>query len=176
MIAYALFGTDLGECGIAWGQRGITAVQLPDPDPAAMADRLRRHAPAPAEPTGAVLDAIRRVQGLLSGVKDDLADIELDPAGLNEFALAVYAATRAVPPGEVTTYGTIAQRVGAPGSAQAVGRALGRNPYPIIVPCHRVMGADGRMVGFSAPGGTATKLRMLAVEGAADPYGQEALF
>ncbi|UVS77397.1 Methylated-DNA--protein-cysteine methyltransferase [Actinokineospora sp. UTMC 2448] len=167
MTGHTLFDTAIGECGLAWGPRGITAVRLPGP---------MRFQPAPAEPPPAVRAAITRVQALLSGVKDDLADIELDPTGVPEFNLRVYAVTRAIPPGEVLTYGAVAQRIGAPGSAQAVGRALGRNPYPIIVPCHRVMGADGRMVGFSAPGGTTTKLRMLAIEGAADPNGQEALF
>lgn len=164
---HALFDTAIGECGLAWGPRGITAVRLPGP---------MRFDGDPAEPPPAVAEAIRRVQALLDGAKDDLRDVELDPDGVPEFNQRVYAVTRAIPPGEVLTYGEVARRVNQPGSAQAVGRALGRNPYPIIVPCHRVMGADGRMVGFSAPGGTTTKLRMLAIEGAADPYGQEALF
>ncbi|MGW5053370.1 methylated-DNA--[protein]-cysteine S-methyltransferase [Actinokineospora sp. NPDC004072] len=167
MTGYALFDTAIGQCGLAWGPLGITRVRLPGP---------MGFAADAAEPPAAVRAVIERVQGLLSGAKDDLADVELDPTGVPEFNLRVYAVTRAVPPGEVVTYGTVAKRIGAPGSAQAVGRALGRNPYPIIVPCHRVMGADGRMVGFSAPGGTTTKLRMLAIEGAADPNGQEALF
>lgn len=167
MTGHALFDTAIGECGLAWGPLGITAVRLPGP--------MRFDVDA-ADPPAEVLDAIRRVQGLLDGVKDDLRDIVLDPTGLPEFNRRVYEVTRAIPPGEVLTYGTVAARVGQPGSAQAVGRALGRNPYPIIVPCHRVMGADGRMVGFSAPGGTTTKMRMLAIEGAADPNGQEALF
>jgi methylated-DNA-[protein]-cysteine S-methyltransferase len=167
MTGHALFDTAIGRCGLAWGPDGITAVRLPGP---------MRLDGAAAEPPPAVAEAIRRVRALLDGAKDDLRDIALDPSGVPEFHRQVYAVTRAIPPGEVLTYGEVARRIGQPGSAQAVGRALGRNPYPIIVPCHRVMGADGRMVGFSAPGGTTTKLRMLAIEGAADPNGQEALF
>lgn len=164
---HALFDTAIGECGLAWGPNGITTVRLPGP--------MGFDGP-PTPPPAPVAEAIRRVQALLDGTKDDLCDIALDPDGVPEFNRRVYDVTRAIPPGEVLTYGEVARRVGQPGSAQAVGRALGRNPYPIIVPCHRVMGADGRMVGFSAPGGTTTKLRILAIEGAADPYGQEALF
>ncbi len=167
MTGHALFDTAIGRCGLAWGDLGITAVRLPGP--------MRFDVPE-ADPPPAVASAITRVRALLDGDRDDLRDIELDPSGLPAFNLRVYEVTRAIPPGDVLTYGEVARRIGQPGSAQAVGRALGRNPYPIIVPCHRVMGADGRMVGFSAPGGTTTKLRMLAIEGAADPNGQEALF
>ena len=172
---HALFDTAIGRCGVAWGPLGITAAWLPGArrtaDPAA--DSSGDHS---AEPPPAVAEAIRRVTALLAGEKDDLRDVVLDPTGLPEFNLRVYEVTRAIPVGDVLTYGEVARRIGQPGSAQAVGRALGRNPFPPIVPCHRVMGAAGRMVGFSAPGGTTTKLRMLAIEGAADPYGQEALF
>ncbi|MFC5288937.1 methylated-DNA--[protein]-cysteine S-methyltransferase [Actinokineospora guangxiensis] len=166
MTGHALFDTAIGQCGVAWGPSGITAAWLPG----------ARRTGSPAKPPPAVAEAIRRITALLAGEKDDLRDIALDPAGVPEFHLRVYEVTRAIPVGDVLTYGEVARRVGQPGSAQAVGRALGRNPFPPIVPCHRVMGADGRMVGFSAPGGTTTKLRMLAIEGAADPYGQEALF
>ena len=86
-----------------------------------------------------------------------------------EFNRRVYAVTRTVPPGETTSYGEVAARIGEPGAAQAVGRALGQNPFPIVVPCHRVVAADGRLTGFSAPGGIDTKRRMLEIEGATAP-------
>ena len=89
--------------------------------------------------------------------------------GVPEFHRRVYAAARTIPPGETWSYGEVAERIGERGGAQAVGQALGRNPFPIVVPCHRVLAADGALRGFSAPGGTATKRRMLEIEGAAAP-------
>jgi methylated-DNA-[protein]-cysteine S-methyltransferase len=112
---------------------------------------------------------------LLNGQADDLTDIDLDLSGLPEFNLKVYDVARAIPPGQTMTYGEVARAIGHPGSAQAVGQALGRNPCPIIVPCHRVLGADGKVGGFSAPGGSVTKLKLLAIEDAA-PNGQPSLF
>lgn len=175
---YALFDTAIGRCGVAWSGRGLTAVHLPESDApgAGAAEReLRRFAPGPADPPPPVRAAAARMAALLEGAPDDLADIALDPAGLPEFDLRVYRLARAVPPGSTTTYGEIARLLGAPGAAQAVGRALARNPYPIVVPCHRVLAAGHRMGGFSAGGGTTTKMRMLRIEGAA-PGGQESLF
>ena len=99
----------------------------------------------------------------------------LDESGLEPFARHVYAATRAIGPGAVATYGEIARAVGDPGAARAVGAALGANPYPVIVPCHRVLAADGALHGFSAPGGIATKRRMLELEGAPG-FAQTTLF
>ena len=93
----------------------------------------------------------------------------LDLDGVPEFHRRVYDVARAIPPGETRSYGEVAAALGEPGAAQAVGRALGRNPVPIVVPCHRVLAADGRLHGFSAPGGIETKRRMLALEGAGAP-------
>ncbi len=174
MNGYALFDTPIGRCGVAWGEDGITAVQLPEADDGAVAARLGRSA-QPAEPPPAVREAISRMTALLSGAPDDLADIALDPSGIPDFHRRVYAVTRAIPPGQTLTYGEVAAKIGAPGSAQAVGQALGRNPYPVVVPCHRVLGAGTRVGGFSAGGGSTTKLRMLAIEDAA-PNGQPSLF
>ena len=106
---------------------------------------------------------------MFDGEPDDLVGIALDTAGVPEFNRRVYAVTRTVPPGETTSYGAVAARIGEPGAAQAVGRALGQNPFPIVVPCHRVVAADGRLTGFSAPGGIDTKRRMLEIEGATAP-------
>jgi methylated-DNA-[protein]-cysteine S-methyltransferase len=110
--------------------------------------------------------AIDRIVALLRGAADDLADIALDLDGIAEFNARVYAVARTIPPGATLTYGDIAGRLGTPGLAREVGQAMGQNPFPPIVPCHRVVAAGGKTGGFSARGGVATKLRMLAIEGA----------
>ena len=108
--------------------------------------------------------AARRIAGLLAGAPDDLADLRLDEAGREPFERAVYGAARRIRPGATLTYGALAARIGQPQAAQAVGRALGRNPWPIVVPCHRVLAAGGRIGGFSATEGIALKRRLLAIE------------
>jgi methylated-DNA-[protein]-cysteine S-methyltransferase len=115
-------------------------------------------------PPGFVAAAIARIQALLQGGADDLADLPLDLEGVPDFQRRVYAVTRAIPPGEVLTYGEVARRVGEPGAARAVGQALGHNPFAPVVPCHRVLAAGGKSGGFSAEGGALTKLRMLEIE------------
>jgi len=119
-----------------------------------------------APPPG-VKRAIDLVQSLLAGNMADLQDIPLDLADVPDFHRKVYEVARTIPPGQTLTYGEIARRIGAPHEAREVGQALGRNPVAIIVPCHRVLGADGKMGGFSAAGGVATKRRILEIEGAA---------
>nr|WP_245614034.1 methylated-DNA--[protein]-cysteine S-methyltransferase [Actinokineospora inagensis] len=173
-MAYALFDTPIGRCGVAWGAAGIRAVQLPERAEAVAVGRLRRYG-AEGEPPGWVVGAIDRMLGLLGGDRDDLADIPVDPDGIPDFDRLVYDVARGIAPGQTLTYGEVAARIGHPGSAQAVGQALGRNPYPIVVPCHRVLGANGRVGGFSAGEGAVTKLRILGIEGAA-PNGQPSLF
>ncbi|MBL8588752.1 MAG: MGMT family protein, partial [Methylobacteriaceae bacterium] len=113
-----------------------------------------------------VAATIAAIVALIGGERRDLADARLDLAGIGNFERAVYAATRGLGPGETASYGEIARRVGEPGAARAVGRALGANPFPIVVPCHRVTGAGGALTGFSAPGGVETKRRLLVIEGA----------
>ena len=168
---YTLFDTALGTCGIAWGARGIVAVELPHHDETALRRRIRRAVPDGHEsaPPADVAAAIEQIVALLDGEPRDLSAIALDMERLPEFNRRVYAVARAIPPGETLTYGEVAQRVGERGAAQAVGQALGRNPFPIVVPCHRVLAAGGGMGGFSAPGGVETKRRMLAIEGAGTP-------
>jgi len=165
---FALFDTAIGRCGIAWNAQGIAAVQLPEADDATTRLRVAHAARGAqeAQPPAELHIAIRRIQALLEGVRDDLVDLPLDLSGTPDFQRRVYAATRAIPPGRTTSYGDIAHQLGAPGAVRAVGQALGRNPFPIIVPCHRVLAAQGRAGGFSGHGGTATKLRMLEIEGA----------
>jgi methylated-DNA-[protein]-cysteine S-methyltransferase len=165
--AYALFETAIGACGIAWGPRGVTGLQLPEQDLARTGERMRwRFAGVrPAEPDGPILTAMAAIISLLNGHRTDLSFIELDMDGVPSFDKRVYQLARLVPPGALVTYGDIANRLGAASSARAVGQALGRNPFAIVVPCHRVVAADGRLGGFSATGGGQTKLRMLAIEG-----------
>ncbi len=166
---FALFDTAIGPCGIAWGERGVVGVQLPagGGEPATR-ERLRGSFPdAPeAPPPPDVARAIDAIVALLRGEPNDLSAVALDLGGVPPFHRRVYEAARAIPPGETLTYGEIAARLGEPGAARAVGQALGRNPFAIVVPCHRVLAAGGKSGGFSAPGGVTTKLRMLAIEGA----------
>jgi methylated-DNA-[protein]-cysteine S-methyltransferase len=176
LVGYALFETALGCCGIAWSSAGISDVQLPDPEPdrtrRLMAARFGATAPAGSATDEQVRPVIEAIIALLAGDGDPdgvLAGAVLDSAGVPEFNQRVYEVTRAIPAGSTLSYGAVADRIGAPGAARAVGRALGDNPYPIVVPCHRVLAADGSMHGFSAPGGIATKRRMLQLEGALRP-------
>jgi len=164
---YALFDTAIGSCGVVWGERGIAGVHLPDANPARTRAGLTRRFPgaSPAEPIPQVQQAIDGIVALLRGEKRDLREIELDFAGIPDFNRRVYELARRIPPGVTMTYGEIAHRLASPGTARAVGQALGHNPWPIVVPCHRVLAADGGMGGFSAPGGVSTKRRMLEIEG-----------
>lgn len=173
---HRLFETALGRCGIAWSPNGIQALQLPEAtDPATQA-RLLSSAPAPCARGDAPVPrlaqvAIDGVTALLSGQPRDLGDVVLDMSRLSVFQQRVYEITRRVPPGVTVEYADIAHRLGAPGAARAVGRALGLNPFAPVVPCHRVLARGGRAGGFSAEGGAATKLRMLSIEGAMGPEG-----
>lgn len=157
------FDTALGRCGVVWSSRGIVASLLPDASP----ERLRRRHPT-AQPTNdlppPIAHAVGGIRALLAGEAHDLGDVPLDERGIPEFRRQVHALTRAIPPGQTRTYGEIAAALGQPGAARAVGRAEGDNPFPPIVPCHRVMGAGGEPTGFSAPGGVETKRRLLLIE------------
>lgn len=168
---FALFETPVGHCGIAWGSAGLTGVQLPEHDAAATRARMVRRFPQVPEcpPPAPVARAIDRIVALLHGRPGppvDLSDIALDMAGVPPFHQRVYALARRMAPGETMTYGEMARRLGDPGAARAVGQALGHNPFAPVVPCHRVLAADGRPGGFSAEGGARTKLRLLEIEGA----------
>jgi methylated-DNA-[protein]-cysteine S-methyltransferase len=165
---FALFDTAIGRCGVAWGERGVAGVQLPEAGELKTRARMLQRFPAAGEaaPPPEVQRVIDRVVALLRGEASDLSTIALDMDQVPAFHRRVYEAARAIPPGMTLSYGDIAVRVGAPGAARAVGQALGRNPFPIVVPCHRVLAAGGKIGGFSAQGGIATKRRMLAIEGA----------
>ena len=166
------FDTAIGRCGLAWSGRGVVGVQLPEASTSATRARLLRRYPGAteAEPTPAIRSAIDSIVALLSGEAADLCVVELDLRSVPAFNAAVYRVARTIPPGETLTYGEIAQRLGDPGAARAVGQALGANPIPIIVPCHRVLAAGGRAGGFSAPGGVMTKVKLLEIERRRTPF------
>ena len=168
---YTLFETPIGRCAVAWSPVGIVAVQLPERHDAATVARLRRRNPGVErrEPPVAVRRAIAAIQRLLDGAGTELSGIDLDLSGVSPFQRRVYQAARAIPAGRTVSYGALAAQLGKPGAARAVGRAMGSNPVPIIVPCHRVLAAGGKAGGFSAHGGVATKFALLRAEGAAVP-------
>jgi methylated-DNA-[protein]-cysteine S-methyltransferase len=167
----ALFETAIGTCGIAWSERGIIGVQLPEADRLATRSRLGQRFPHVSEAHAPVdvLLAMGRIVALLRGERVDLTPVTLDTRGLPDFDRAVYVAAREIGPGATRTYGEIAKQIGHPNAAREVGIALARNPFAIIVPCHRVVAANGKTGGFSAGGGVKTKLKLLAIEGGAGP-------
>jgi methylated-DNA-[protein]-cysteine S-methyltransferase len=170
-IAYCLFETPLGTCGIAWRTSAdsdsgavVTAVQLPQ----ATESRIGRKSGSnqPSIPPQRIAEVIEKICRHLAGDVQDFRDVAVDLEGATSFFRQVYEATREIPAGETRTYGEIAKAVGRPSAAQEVGQAMAKNPVPIIVPCHRVSAAGGKLGGFSAPGGPAAKARLLALEGA----------
>jgi methylated-DNA-[protein]-cysteine S-methyltransferase len=164
---YALFDTAIGRCGVAWGPRGIVSLRLPEGRDGDTRARLARRHPdrAEATPPADVRQALDAIAALLAGEARDLASVTLDMDGVPGFHRRVYEIARTIPPGATLSYGEIAARLGSRGLARAVGQALGRNPFPVVVPCHRVLAAGGRLGGFSASGGITTKLRLLTIEG-----------
>jgi methylated-DNA-[protein]-cysteine S-methyltransferase len=162
---FAIFDTAIGTCAIAWGERGIVGVRLPEASEGAIRARVRKRYPdaREAQPPPEVQHAIDGIVALLRGEAIDLTSIVLDMENVSAFERRIYEILRTIPPGATLTYGELATRLGE-GDARDVGQAMGRNPFPIIVPCHRVVAAGGKTGGFSAPGGVNTKLRMLAIE------------
>ena len=166
MIGFAIFDTALGRCGIAWRGDKVVGTALPGPHGESPRSYLERRFPGAEERpapefVGQVIGMIAR---LLDGepVNFSVVPVSLDDAA--PFERLVYAEALAIPQGETRTYGELARAIGQPGAARAVGRALGRNPVPIIIPCHRILAADGRSGGFSAPGGVSTKMQLLQIE------------
>ncbi|MGJ4903107.1 methylated-DNA--[protein]-cysteine S-methyltransferase [Bradyrhizobium sp. HKCCYLS2058] len=167
--SFAIFETAIGPCAIAWGARGINAVQLPMGGVAQIRIRMQQRYDGigEADPPPHVRRTITRITALLAGEPDDLSDVDLDLDGVSAFQRGVYEIARRIPPGRTLTYGDIAKQLGGVELSREVGQALGRNPCPIVVPCHRVLAAGNKPGGFSANGGVETKLKMLAIEGAA---------
>jgi methylated-DNA-[protein]-cysteine S-methyltransferase len=168
---FALFETTIGKCGIAWNDAGVLGVQLPERDAAATRTRLERRFPnaTEGETPVDVLLTIGRIVALLRGERVDLTPVVLDMTRVSDFDRRVYVAARSIPAGRTKTYGEIARLIGEPSAAREVGAALGRNPFAIIVPCHRVLAANGKAGGFSAAQGVKTKLELLNIEGANGP-------
>ena len=166
---YCLFDTAIGPCGIAWNERGLTRLRLPESSPTTTEKRLRATlgSPAPATPPLPIEAAIAELQRYFAGARIEFGSIVLDLPDVDAFHRQVYEAARSVAWGQTTTYGELARQAGAPQEAREVGQALGHNPCPIVVPCHRVLAAGNKPGGFSANGGVVTKLKMLAIEGAA---------
>jgi len=165
---YALFTTGIGRCGIVWNTAGIVGVQLPETTVSATRRRIveRHSSAASADPPPFVRKAVDSISRHLTGDLSDFSEIRLDMGGVTPFRRRVYEEARLVPAGTTVSYGELAVRVGRPDAARAVGQALGHNPFAIVVPCHRVLAAGGKIGGFSADGGTDTKLRILGIEGA----------
>src|ERR1043166_7059459 len=166
--SFALFDTAFGSCAIAWGERAILGVQLPEADAPRTRARMCRRFPRAREttPPPEVQRTIDGIVALIRGEAVDFSAVALDMDQLAAFPRRVYEVVRTIPCGATLTYGEIAKRLGVPAEARDVGEAMGRNPFPILVPCHRVLAAGGKLGGFSAPGGIATKRRLLAIEGA----------
>lgn len=165
---YTIFETAAGWCGIGWSDTGIARFHLPEKTEAAAERAMQRRMPVavasdPPPSVAAVISAARRY---FEGEPIDFTVIALDLDVADDFFRRVYGAVRALPWGRTTTYGTLAKELGAgPEAARDVGQAMARNPVPLIIPCHRVLAAGGKVGGFSAPGGSVAKQRMLALEG-----------
>ena len=159
-MPHATFPTSLGTCAIAWAETGLTRFLLPDPE-------RRSGGDTEAEPPDWVRVVVQRVQQHLAGEWQDFADVRYDFQRVAEFNRSVLRATLGIKCGQTATYGEIAATLGLPPAAsRAIGSALGANPWPLLIPCHRVIAATGKMTGFSGPGGVSTKVRLLAIEGA----------
>lgn len=165
---FLIFDTDGGPCGIAWTAAGVVRFQLPGEDAATTRRLLLRHLPEAEEatPSPPIAEAVAGVKRYFAGEAAEFIDVPLDLAGQSDFFRAVYDAARRVHWGETTTYGTLARDLGAgPEMAREVGQAMAKNPVALIIPCHRVLAAGNKIGGFSAPGGSSSKLKMLALEG-----------
>ncbi|HOY76540.1 MAG TPA: methylated-DNA--[protein]-cysteine S-methyltransferase [Hyphomonadaceae bacterium] len=168
MSHYSVFETAIGWAGVAWGERGLIGAYLPEPDPETVRTSFAAKFPGATEtpPPLQIARVVEQIRALMLGQKVDMSDAPLDWSRVPEFNARVYEITRNIPPGETRTYGQIAIQLGDRLLAQQVGGALGRNPWPIVVPCHRVTAANGKLGGFTARGGAQTKYKLLAIEGA----------
>jgi methylated-DNA-[protein]-cysteine S-methyltransferase len=165
---YQVFETASGFCGIAWTGQGVLRFQLPTSDAVETERLLLRRLPhaEPGSPPVHVAEAIATVKRYFAGETVDFSAVELDLSGQSDFLKSIYTATRRVGWGSTTTYGALARELGAgPAIAGQIGQAMARNPVALIIPCHRVLAAGGKLGGFSAPGGSTSKLRMLELEG-----------
>lgn len=167
---HLVFETALGFVGIAWSEAGLTRLCLFQRDPASVERRLERLGAtgagnAESNARGWVTALVRDIRAYADGQEIDFSAVPVDLAGVDDFRLAIYEAARKLGFGETTTYGELAKRAGQAGLPRETGQALGANPVPLVIPCHRILAAGGKIGGFSAPGGSTTKERMLALEG-----------
>jgi methylated-DNA-[protein]-cysteine S-methyltransferase len=171
---HVVFSTAIGPCGIAWSRRGLVRIQLPEDGAEATLRRLVATVALPdgggsTTPPAPVLAAIDRIVRHLAGEEAGLERIPLDFEGIPPFHRKVYEVARHIASGKILTYGELSANAGSPMGSRAVGQAMAKNPFPIVVPCHRVVAASGRPGGFSSFGGLDTKARLLAIEGASLP-------
>jgi O-6-methylguanine DNA methyltransferase len=166
-VAWTAFSTPLGVCGVSWTLRGINSFFLPEATGAAIETRLTdiTGCTKTSSPPAWVKELIRKVKAHTKGDAQDFSEVPLSFSGISEFMLSVFQAARKIPSGTVMTYGELADLIGKPNAARAVGSALGNNPIPLLVPCHRVIASSGKLGGFSAPGGLTTKVALLECEG-----------
>jgi len=163
-----VFETALGFVGIAWNGGGLTRLCLFQRERAAVERRLDRFGASPAEAADAppwIAALLRDIGAYAQGREIDFSGVPVDLPGVDDFRAAIYAAARTLGFGQTTTYGELAKRAGHAGLPRETGQALGANPVPLVIPCHRILAAGGKIGGFSAPGGSTTKARMLALEG-----------
>ena len=159
-MPHTTFTTPLGTCAIAWSDAGLTRFLLPDPERQSTGNTQ-------TDPPSWVREVIERVQRHLTGVPQDFSDVRYDFSRVPAFVGAVLRAALGVKPGHTATYGELAAALGqSPAASRAIGAALDDNPWPLLIPCHRIIAATGKMTGFSGPGGIATKIKLLALEGA----------
>lgn len=165
---YHLFDTSFGTCAIAWSVGGLTRVRLPQKDATELAERLAATATAwdsaAPLPEMAVV-AVEAITRYMGGAREDFRGVKLDWGSVPGYNARIYRALARVPYGTTTTYGALAIEIGKPNAARAVGMAMGRNPWPIVIPCHRVLASGQQLGGFSAPGGVTTKINLLKLEG-----------
>lgn len=160
-----IFETALGKFGIGWTEAGIARVQLPGLETDGLAERINRDGARPGEPTRAIEAVVNLIEDYADGEAVDFSGVKLDLTGASAFNRRAYALLITIGWGETSTYGALARQLGDVNLSRAVGAAMGANPIPLIIPCHRVLASDGKPGGFSAPGGADSKLRMLALEG-----------
>lgn len=161
----AIFNTSLGLFGIGWTERGLARLLLPGQDEAAMLEHLQAKGGRQGEPSRAIAALMDRIEDYAEGERVDFSATVLDLAGIPDFHRRAYTLLLEIGWGETVTYGDLARNLGDVGLSRAVGQAMGANPIPLVIPCHRVLASDGKPGGFSAPGGAVSKLRMLALEG-----------
>ncbi|HZO48129.1 MAG TPA: methylated-DNA--[protein]-cysteine S-methyltransferase [Xanthobacteraceae bacterium] len=168
-VHHHVFDTAIGPCGVAWNDQGLTGVQLPEKDRATTERRLAAKAASigVAEPPPAIAAVVADIRRYLAGEAVDFAAVAVDLSSLDPFRQKLYGSMRSLAWGETTTYGDLAKNLGITGweGARDVGEAMGRNPVPVVIPCHRVLAAGGKLGGFSAHGGATTKAKLLALEG-----------